>query len=81
MGERDRAGDARRPRAGRVRHDGRAERDVNLNNGKVLLEFASGQITHCGDSELSIAGATAFLADATGLTSNSALTGLSTVTG
>jgi hypothetical protein len=56
--------------------------DVNLNGGKVLLEFASGQITSiAANSELSIAGATAFLADATGLTSNTALTGLSTVTG
>src|SRR5580658_3231304 len=56
--------------------------DVNLNGGKVLLEFASGQITSiAANSELSIAGTTAFLADASGLTSNSALTGLSTVTG
>ena len=48
----------------------------------MLLEFASGEITTiAANSELSIAGTTAFLADATGLTSNSALTGLSTITG
>ena len=56
--------------------------NVNLSGGKVLLEFASGEITTiAANSELSIAGTTAFLADATGLTSNSALTGLSTITG
>ena len=56
--------------------------DVNLNGGKVLLEFASGEITTiAANSELSIAGTTAFLADASALTSNSALTGLSTITG
>jgi hypothetical protein len=43
--------------------------DVNLNGGKVLLEFKSGPITTiAANSELSIAGTTAFLADASNLT-------------
>ena len=55
--------------------------NVNL-SGDALLEFASGQITTIASrSELSLAGPSAFVADAGSLSSNSALTGLKTITG
>jgi hypothetical protein len=54
---------------------------VNL-SGDALLEFASGQITTIdSNSELSLSGSDAFVADAGTLTSNSALTGLATIDG
>ena len=50
--------------------------------GHAVLSFASGQITTiAGNSQLSLNGPDAFLADASNTTSNSALTGLATVTG
>jgi hypothetical protein len=54
---------------------------VNL-SGDSLLEFKSGQITTIAtNSELSLSGADAFVADAGKLASNSALTGLATNNG
>jgi hypothetical protein len=54
---------------------------VNL-SGDALLEFASGEITTIdSNSELSLSGSDAFVADAGTLTSNSALTGLATIDG
>ncbi len=50
--------------------------------GDATIEFASGQITSIADDGfLAVAGNDAFIADAGALTSNSALTGLSTVAG
>jgi hypothetical protein len=58
---------------------------VNLTgdqNGHALLEFASGEITTiAAGSELTLSGPDAFLADASDTSSNSALTGLKTITG
>jgi hypothetical protein len=54
---------------------------VNL-SGDALLEFASSQITTiAANSGLNINGPDAFLADASNTSSNSALTGLTTITG
>jgi hypothetical protein len=51
-------------------------------NYDALLQFASGQITTiAGNSSLSIDGTEAFVADVGSTTSNSALTGLTTITG
>jgi len=53
-----------------------------LLNYDSLLEFASGQIaTIAANSSLAIDGPQAFVADANATTSNSALTGLTTITG
>ena len=50
--------------------------------GDATIEFASGQITSIADDgSLTLTGNDAFIADAGALTSNSALTGLSTVAG
>ena len=58
---------------------------VNLSgnaNGHALLEFASGQITKiAGNSELTLSGPDAFVADASNTSANSALTGLATIAG
>src|SRR5262249_19002092 len=54
---------------------------VNL-GGSALLEFASGQITTiAGNSELTLSGTNAHLADASDTSSNSALVGLSSIAG
>ncbi len=54
---------------------------INL-SGDALLEFASGQITTIEyRSELSLAGPSSFVADASGTRSNSALTGLEIIWG
>ena len=54
---------------------------VNL-SGDALLEFASGQITKiAGNSELTLSGPDAFVADASNTLANSALTGLATIAG
>ena len=58
---------------------------VNLSgnaNGHALLEFASGEITKiAGNSELTLSGPDAFVADASNTSANSALTGLATIAG
>jgi hypothetical protein len=55
--------------------------DISL-SGYSIIEFASGEFsTIASSSTLSIDGASAFVADASGLTSNSALTGLTLVAG
>ena len=54
---------------------------VNI-SGDGLLEFGSGQITQIGGgSELTLTGPSAFVADASNTSANSALTGLSTING
>jgi hypothetical protein len=51
-------------------------------NGSGILEFASGEITTiAASSELTLNGPDAFLADASNVSANSALTGLATVSG
>jgi hypothetical protein len=51
-------------------------------NGVALLEFASGKITSiAANSKLTLFGPDAFIADASDTSSNSALTGLTTITG
>jgi hypothetical protein len=58
---------------------------VNLTGngyGHAVLEFASGEITTIGaSSELTLNGSDAFVADASNIAANSALTALATVTG
>ena len=60
---------------------GQLTEDVNL-SGDALIEFASGQIaTIAAQSELSLDGPQAFVADAANTSSNSALKGLTTIQG